>query len=1006
MSRLRSVTIPFVQGQDEGIDPKLLPDGALARLRNARFNKAGELALRTGWRPVDTSVTTDDGTLIGGDYTFQDLYSVGPSLVGLVRSISNTAPLSVAVFTEQSSTVPWTQRRGMPVSPATNIRVRGNVPDLPADVRRLSCVVTADGVWGAVVQQTSATSVLRVFRVATDETVFYDSFSASADSAPRKLVSFGTTFGLLENTGTVLRLRTIDPAELGVTSLTTLVTATITDFDAATAIKDTNTPVGVHVAYVEAGEVKYAQFTSAGAQTGTTKTVVASAATRCAIASDDTNVHVVYDNGSSELQLLTFGASGSFTTSAGPTAVNAGVAVTAGQFVVGCSSSIFVASGLSGSRTCVVNKISTAHSTNVRTDHDSSSLVGGFLFAENSAAVVVARANTALTLLNDVLLVDVDQPWACLAFSTGTGFSAAGVSAPYAPCQNLAGKALAAYMRLSDTSNTTRNQATTSGSTLTTRQAAVVSLDVYSTERRPGAVLGGVLHLAGGTVATVTNGIVVENGLAKPIFASITESNSSGTIANGTYEYRCVVTWTDAGGRIHRSPVSDAVENVISGSDDTVTALVHVAKTLRRDTELLGAPKVELYRTEAGPGELFYLVATAAVGATDDEVSVVDTLPDASIVDNRRLYTEGEFGAVSGALDVAPPSPSAYAVAVRDRLVLGGAGPELQYSQLVLPAEPVAFTQPGLSGPGALVYQDSVEGDLTALAALDDTIVAATTNQLYVVSASGGPNLAGVGEFPSPARLPSSVGIYDWRSVVESGDGLWFLGDVDKLYALPRGQGSPAFVGGPVEDAFAEGETVGAALDVTDHVLAWAVADGTDSVLVVRDLNYGQWGLDYLPFIPTSLVGHDGRMYAVDADGEVWERSAASYGDDTSGATAVSLVVETGDVAAFGGVAGWGRFAGVELLGEFQSAASITCEISYDSGTSWTSLGAHTVTGLSAGQAFQRQWYPAIQRGGKFRLRFTMTPSSTTAEGCRLAGFSLFYTQRSGPTRLDSAKRR
>ena len=106
------------------------------------------------------------------------------------------------------------------------------------------------------------------------------------------------------------------------------------------------------------------------------------------------------------------------------------------------------------------------------------------------------------------------------------------------------------------------------------------------------------------------------------------------------------------------------------------------------------------------------------------------------------------------------------------------------------------------------------------------------------------------------------------------------------------------------------------------------------------------------------------------------------------------------------GLAGHGRVATVELLGTFQSAATILMEMSYDDGATWTSLGSHTVTGLSTGQAFQRQWHPARQRGGRFRLRATMTPSSTAAEGCRLTGLTVYLTERSGPSRLDSAKRR
>lgn len=1006
MSRLRPLTVPFVQGQDESVDPKVLPDGVFSRVENGRFDKAGSLALRRGWRPADMSTMGDDGTLIGGTNICQDLYSVGGSLVGLFQT---TASQFVSTYVEHSATVPWVRRFGVVVPPVTDVRAVGNVADLPADVVRVSTAITADGVWGAVVQATTSKATLRVFRVSNDETTFYDDLSV----ATVKLVSFGSTFGLLENTGAVLRLRVVTPTNSAPvsTSTTTLVTATITDFDAATAIQHTDTPVGVHVAYVSGGAVSYAQFTSAGSQTGSTKTVVASAATRCRITSNDTRVHVAYDNGAAEIQLLTFDATGAFTTSAGPTAVNAGQPVVTGQFCVGCTTNnVFVGSGLSATKTALVNQLTNSHGTNTLATHDSSSLVGGFVFPKTGTpAVTVARGNAAQTKLNDVVLTSGTQPWAVLAFGVGTTYGTpAGTQAVYAPCQNASGVCLVGWRRLSDTTTTTLRQAETSGESLSTRQAAIVTLKTMAEERRPGAVFGGSLYLTGGIVTEYAHGGVVENGLVAPVIASATASNGAGTLAGGDYQYAAIVTWTDRLGRVHRSPVSRLVSKTVDSgaSEDTVTVLVHVAKTLRRDADLLTQPKVELYRTEVGPGELFYLVATAVVDEEDDETGLVDTLPDASIIDNRRLYTEGEFGAVSGALEIAPAFSSSYAAAVRERLVLGG-DTLLQYSQLLLPAEPAAFVQPGVSGPAGLVFQDAVEEPITAVAGLDDLVVVATARNLFVVPLGGGPNLAGVGEFPSPARLASSVGVYDWRSVVESGAGLWFLADPGKLYLLPRGQASPTYAGGPVEDEFAQGTVVGAAFDQDDHVLAWAVAgNAADDVLVTRDERGGQWSVDRLPFTPHALVGHDDTLYAVDDAGDVWFRSPTAYGDDDSGATAVALVVETGDVQGFGAVGGWGRLAGVELLGEFQSAAAVLCEISYDSGKTYSSLGAHTVSGLAAGDAFQRQWYPANQRGGKFRLRFTMTPSSTTAEGCRLAGFALYYTQRNGPTRLDSAKRR
>jgi hypothetical protein len=118
------------------------------------------------------------------------------------------------------------------------------------------------------------------------------------------------------------------------------------------------------------------------------------------------------------------------------------------------------------------------------------------------------------------------------------------------------------------------------------------------------------------------------------------------------------------------------------------------------------------------------------------------------------------------------------------------------------------------------------------------------------------------------------------------------------------------------------------------------------------------------------------------------------------------LQFETADVQVFG-QGGHGRLASIEVLGEYQTDATLLLEVSYDLGLSWDAIGtAFSVTGLAAGTAFQRRWTPNRQRGGKFRLRVTMTPSSTTAEGCRLTGLSVYYVPAGGPTRLVGTKRR
>lgn len=990
MSRLRALHIPFVQGVDDRVDAKLLPDGVLADVRNGRLRAAGSLALRRGWRPVSLQTIRENGTDLHTPDRAVDLYSTSNGLVALVE---NDGFLELQTFTRHSTETPWVVRASQHISPVTRVQEVGRMPDCPDDVTTVSCAVTADGVWGATLQQTATAGILRVYRIATDETRFFRDVGTNV----AKVISLGSTFGLVDNTGSALRLRAFDPASTSGAfgSAVTLATVAAEHFDTATAVE--TTPTRIHLVYTDGGEVTYRQFTTAGVEQGTGKTVAASGAQGAWVASDDSTVHVVYQDTSDEVSLLSFTAAAGFATAAGPTALNAGTGYDDGYVAVGYTphstpARVWVAGGdASGIDTI---RLTAASHTNISINRlDSCRLTGGWVTRGGYAGIGLVRGPAGA---RDAFYTDRDAPWFVQTYALASD-PPTSVEWPWAPGQSPSGVVVAAWPRRSDL---TAAQSRASGQ-IATRQAGVNAFRVFDTaSRRPGAEFAGALYVAGGMLTQYVAGAATENGFMRPVIGSVVPSEGSGTLANGTYTYRAVVVWTDSAGRVHRSPVSDPSDITTTGANDTNTATVFVARTLRRDADLTLAPTVELYRTEAGPGELFYHVASAVMTNSDDEVTLTDTLPDSSIIDNKRLYTEGEFGEVSGALDVAPPMPSAHVAVLRDRVVVASGGPDYQVSQTALPEEPVCFTQPGVSGPIALAYQDSVEGDITGLATLDDTIVAGTASRVYVAGGEG-PNLAGVGEFQSPARLPTDVGFYSADSIIEDADGLWFLGDADKLYVLPRGQGVPAFAGEAVQNRFGAA-VVGAGRDAEDGVTGWAVADGT---MVLRHSPGGQWLGDALPFDPVALTAHRGRFYAVDDDGGVWAQEDSAYGDGTAGATAVAMRVTTGDVQVYG-LSGWGRLAGVELLGEFRTAAALLAEISYDMGLTWTSLGTHTVTGLSAGQAFQRQWHPARQRGGKFRLRFTMTPASTTAEGCRLTGFTVYFDQRSGPTRLDSAKRR
>jgi hypothetical protein len=944
--------------------------------------------------------------LVANTLVATELYSYGDALVALVKQPNIFFSLEFATLTAAGA---WAVYQAA-LPPATAVRSVGNVPPLATGVIRASAAVTSNGTYGCVLQQTATQTVVHVFEMATGTTINHQSLASG--TFVRKVVSMGTVFGIVENTTTALRLQTADPTAAtnpGVFSLTaTLVTAAVTWFDVAVA--ELTTPTALHLAYIVGGAVSYGKYSFAGVQSGSTKNLAAAlTAETVSLCSDDTNVHAAYqDDATHELSLISFSATSPYTTAAGPTAIDAGVAVVEGLYCLvpsRVSASVQVvtvayaqSAGANDLGICSFNERNIAtHALTRLLVATETQLAGGFLTDGQQVAAGVLRfdqANgTSLGGASSQAPVSMYMsPRTCQWFTVDYGLTSESgyfVHPPMWPGRSPSGDALVLLPR-DDTPNFAGTPVTVS----------VRAVRVDLSARRPGVQLADALYIAGGALCQWDGGLV-ENGMLASIITSLSQSNTAdGAIANGVYDYRAVMVWQDERNRTHRSPVALAKRTTTTGANDTVTASVAACKTMRRNANLITNPRIELYRTEAGPGELFYLTASATVDTTTDATSLVDIRADASLISQPTLYTQGEFGATSGILEQAPGIPCSFVAATKRRLVLGSADTLYQWSQTTLPEIPVFFTQPGISGDAAQAFLDDVDGGaLTGVATLDEVVFVGTKDRIYVTGGTG-PNLAGTGEFSPPTQLPADVGFYNHLSILETSEGLWFLGDLSTFYLIARGTPTPV-----ISHAVQERLTtaiVGCGYDATDNLAAWASAGGQ---LILRQLDIQQWFGDSLPFTPIALHSHRGALYAIASDGVVWRYDPTAYGDGAAGATAVALRVATGQIGPFE-MAGWGRLAVVELLGEFQAAAAILAEISYDDGLTWTSLGTHTVTGLSVGAAFQRQWHPLRQRGDRFRARFTMTPSVTTTEGCRLTGCVVQYAKRSGPARLAASNRK
>lgn len=130
----------------------------------------------------------------------------------------------------------------------------------------------------------------------------------------------------------------------------------------------------------------------------------------------------------------------------------------------------------------------------------------------------------------------------------------------------------------------------------------VCELRLTDPARRQVAKVGLGAIIAGAAPTWYDGTQIVESGFTqRPRIVSLASSNGSGALLPGaTYSYRAVQSWFDAGGRIHRSPVSLPVDITMGASDDQVAAVVSGLITMRFNagSAAIGSTtRTELYRT-------------------------------------------------------------------------------------------------------------------------------------------------------------------------------------------------------------------------------------------------------------------------------------------------------------------------------------------------------------------------------------------------------------------------
>lgn len=395
------------------------------------------------------------------------------------------------------------------------------------------------------------------------------------------------------------------------------------------------------------------------------------------------------------------------------------------------------------------------------------------------------------------------------------------------------------------------------------------------------------------------------------------------------YNYRFYYEWYNARGERCRSlPIQRSfTPSFASGEGEITIALPTLRHTLKSATYGRQAEvSIVVYRSEGNESSVFYRVSSpdpSTAGSDNgyvpnsfsaDSVNWTDSMADAAIVDNERdMFSVAEL--------LAAPIPGPELVfATGDRLYLAGGA---------IPRGSVLPSKQHLTGEMVEVASEletrPCTNRVTALGAVNETVVVFTEREIFLASGPGFDN-AGGGQAFGTGRVTTDVGCTQPGSVVMVPGGLLFK-SAKGIYALGQ-DFSVQYVGAPVERYNAQ--TIKAACVVPDTNQVVFLSE--DGYTLMFDYFYGAWGTftQHLG-VDSCVVGDD--YFYLRNDGIVYERDASSY---TDAGAPIILKVRTG------------RFRGEALqhglemplfgiLGEYKSPHKLKVRLYYDRNEFWSS---------------------------------------------------------------------
>lgn len=980
-SRIQIREFPFVEGEHQEIDGKLLPDGYLTRAKNVRLRKDGRFGVR-----ADFDATGND-TATSLDVVPRDLVAIGDALAAFVSPSTVSGDTTLWDVAEYTGTGAEWKPSAVDVGhdPSTRLSTATGLRSLPVHAAddfsaTVSCsrldIAAAGGVIG-ITYETSSESTVRFIRASDGATILKTFISGVR---PR-IVASGTTFffAAYDSGSGVIKLAKFDPTtDATKTDLTDAFTGlTLGAYDMVARASGSGFWIASNNATGPATTLR--PFNSSGTA-GTDITGPAVLYDHVAIRETATRVHLVSVLAAGTCQLRSYTLAGALST--GPTTH---VATSDRQPGISDATALGTEAVLIVAENTATENSVTATSYNATTH---ASIGGGaaiestFLGAKPVVAgpanyhhlygAVIPDGAFFSSLLHAAGLSTARTVGGCI-----NKFAAAKPSADHTPQiakDSSTGKCYWPTLTVTD-SNIAR--------------PLLTEFDFPSTARRQTAQMAGLLYIGGGAIDVYDRRIVEPAGyFERPRILSATPANLAGSLPSSVdllvallHEQR------DSLGNLVQSDVSDVRTVTMGAADDTITLTTSSPHGPRGLSEGISVA----HRSVSGVNQL-RRAEQGTLGAT-----IVLLANDTTTRANGIIYTQGARGALSGTTPFEAPFPADYLWKWGSRILAANAD-QAFVSREIFPGEQATWSQAvGFTVP-------KISERIKGVCALDGRGFLLTAERIYWFGGDG-PNDLGEGRYSEPLLLPSSTGLYDWRSLVETPLGIFFQGSNQQIWLLPRDGSAPVWIGQPVRDTLVAFPVITSATLVTKEQLVCFTCNNTgltNARIVCYDLRAKTWIVDEFasntPIVAS--CSYDGRLAYLSGGVVYRERSSLTPN------AYIEHGLTSGTVNAFGSE--WGAYPRFGLVGEYRGDCDLYARVSYDDGKSYTTLSKiHQLrsTSYAVGDTVDVEWTPLRWKAQSIRVDFSARTAGSATEGFVFNNWWLGILPKKGPARKASAYR-